>query len=1166
MRVLSTILLLLAGMSSVDLLAQNCNIDHFNPGYDYTSYLEFRDDGVAYIEFTIYASKVKGIQARYKFSNYIGETNWVNFDQEPLFWGVNPFEVKKRRFIIPWYDRNQSYTIIASSRAQCTDGSWTDWDEVATISGDEVYCTSNFWLESKNVGARSVTFNYTYGAKYTEVQLSRDGGRTWPISKVGDRYATSITINNLDPNTEYTHRHRIQCNGVFYNSWADFNADGARITPFYTDCAKPYLGDLTTSNVNTGTGIEIHSEIPAQKYQFRIREKGNSTWITSPETTRNFYVFTNLQKFVIYELQCRVTCNTSGVSLLMDWSDTKEHAIPGTCAQPLTGDIGAKNIGTKTATLFCRSGHGDGIIERHTFRYRINSTDNWTERRTTTNEIEIKNLTDNTLYAMQVQHECTGGITGNWSPLVFFTTEQKCKIEADKINIRNIGFDQAELRCSVDRAAYLWKYRKAGGGGLVELPQQTTNRIQINGLSPGTTYEVALKVFCDPAFSDTYTDWVTFTTDICHTPEAVDMTVTDITNHTASLYYVHGSQGEHTWQYRKLGNTNWKSIQSLGEFTAITNLVANAEYEYRLKQNCSSNTGSGWSPISTFITTCSSSIRRFSNITASTIKVYSTNTMASTYTFRYKIRGGANWISPAAVAIPELLITNLTANTEYEFQVAANCIGNNFEWSQSAVASTRVVGLQTALDTRSVLACDYPRLYEISASNISDHSAELGCSRENKDGYIFRYADKVDSTWIMKESTVGTLVIDNLLPVHRYLYQVRFKCGSELSEWSDTSHFITRNEIVYLDSQCYRPGLVQLFPNQIGIATANLMCRANAEKYQFRYKELNTNTWTTIPEQISNNITVTSLKPNTYYEFQCRLFCNGGFGSYSFSWFFNTQALASCVEPGIADFFAYDIDQTNAKMISLLKGDLYEFRYRMSTEKSWQYGDTLMTPIFELNDLEPNTRYLYQLRILCPNKLVSEFSFIKSFTTLPVCSSSDSSKLKVDSIDLTSARIRSEDSTRAVYIFRYRSINSTDWIYLDPAVFSKIKLQNLKSNTKYECQVSNGCAENDFSVWSKSVTFSTSISTAIKNNRLERISVYPNPANNQLFINLDKTVQINQSPIFRYSVYDISGKNYSSGNIRANESIQVSHLSPGLYILVLNNGDASKQLKITITR
>ena len=95
--------------------------------------------------------------------------------------------------------------------------------------------------------------------------------------------------------------------------------------------------------------------------------------------------------------------------------------------------------------------------------------------------------------------------------------------------------------------------------------------------------------------------------------------------------------------------------------------------------------------------------------------------------------------------------------------------------------------------------------------------------------------------------------------------------------------------------RCYRPGLIQLFPNQIGIATANLMCRSNAEKYQFRYKELNTNTWTTIPEQISNNITVTSLKPNTYYEFQCRLFCNGGFGSYSFSWFFNTQALASCV-------------------------------------------------------------------------------------------------------------------------------------------------------------------------------------------------------------------------------------------------------------------------------
>ncbi len=69
-------------------------------------------------------------------------------------------------------------------------------------------------------------------------------------------------------------------------------------------------------------------------------------------------------------------------------------------------------------------------------------------------------------------------------------------------------------------------------------------------------------------------------------------------------------------------------------------------------------------------------------------------------------------------------------------------------------------------------------------------------------------------------------------------------------------------------------------------------------------------------------------------------------------------------------------------------------------------------------------------------------------------------------------------------------------------------------------------------------------------NVLSQISVYPNPASDILTIKVPSNVQVNNA-----TLYDILGKN--TGVVFANEQIDVSSLSRGVYILTVDTNEGS---------
>lgn len=1169
----SCILMILAIWTNIiPLDGQDCNI---REGDDYLSFIEIHGDGpdildgVHYLTFSLYHTKVKKVQGRYKFSYFNRtDTAWTLLPITDVYWP--PLDVirtdNELRFGID-FDA-ESHDIIYETRAQCNNGVWTPWENHSTYPAP---CGSNFALSSKDVKGRKVTFEYRYGYEYYEAQLSVDGHIWGPIAKQSGRYENLIVLDNLDMNTQYYQRHRVKCNGR-WSYWAEFDRDGHNINPFTTDCVPPISDEISTSNVNSGTGIEVECHVSAPKYQFRLREKGTSPWVTSQEIAQNHFTFVSLQKFVIYEIQCRVGCfSSNGFYSLTDWSVTKDHTIPGTCPVPVVGDYGAKNIGTRTATLFCRSGHGTGVTEDHVFRFRKNSEPTWTEKHISTNETNIKNLADFTQYVMQVQHECIGNITGNWSNQEFFTTEQSCKIEVDKIAVRNIGYDHADLVCKVDRAGYLWKYRKAGGGGLIELPQQSNNRISLTGLSQGTTYEVALKVFCDPTFSDSYTDWVTFTTTPCSTPVYELMDAVNLTNHSGTLLYLSGQNAPgYKWQYKKDLNTTWQNVENNTEESPINGLMPNTYYNYRLKLACTASVESDWSSIAIFQTPCDAEIRRFSNITSTSIKVYTNSgSGADGYSFRYRVRNTASWTNAPIVIIPELIVTNLIPNAEYEFQVLGECASESGIWSASAFAFTRASGFQPedpsthaeSLSPRSLPPCDFPHRNELSATDITSTGAELGCSRGSAKGFQFRYGMDGDTAWIQSnELKEGTWIVSGLISNALYHYQARIRCDSTLSFWSDTLTFATLSDIKYLNNGCYTPTFLQLIVGDVSSTGAVLNCLANVEKYQFRYHKINANAWITGPEQSVNKVEIKNLVPNTIYEFQCKLYCNNGFGAWSVSRPFQTQQAGTCDAPDPFEFYAFEVKHNEAKLICLNKALAYQYRYKVLGDPQWSVSDTVRSPILALEDLLDGKTYLYQVRTFCTSTQVSDLSNVKVFHTPSLCPPLAMTDLKTDSIRVNSAIILCSPLNSESYIFRYRKMGADDWQYIAQTRSTQATLVNLQPNTKYEYQVTFECGGLGYTNWSVSSSFTTSLSTALLQLAGQEVNVFPNPATDILNIH---TGLMNGR--IQYTITDLNGRQVTHGDLSPDsKNVSIANLINGVYVLKLSYNNILEQTKFLV--
>ncbi len=148
----------------------------------------------------------------------------------------------------------------------------------------------------------------------------------------------------------------------------------------------------------------------------------------------------------------------------------------------------------------------------------------------------------------------------------------------------------------------------------------------------------------------------------------------------------------------------------------------------------------------------------------------------------------------------------------------------------------------------------------------------------NSDKYQLTYRiQNSGSSWTTANTTNSYFVLNNLTPNVKYEFRVRSQCGGDWTYFSYIRTFVTK--LCSFPNNIYATAEGE---NQVRISWEH---REGAQKYQVRYKQIGTSTWTTVGTATgnppSNFKIINNLIPNKTYQFRIRTLCSDGWSPYS---------------------------------------------------------------------------------------------------------------------------------------------------------------------------------------------------------------------------------------------------------------------------------------------
>lgn len=249
-------------------------------------------------------------------------------------------------------------------------------------------------------------------------------------------------------------------------------------------------------------------------------------------------------------------------------------------------------------------------------------------------------------------------------------------------------------------------------------------------------------------------------------------------------------------------------------------------------------------------------------------------------------------------------------------------------------------------------------------------------------------------------------------------------------------------------------------------------------------------------------------------------------------------------------------------------------KYRIVLKKTGGTQSTIIVNApatsYTLTSLEPNTTYQVRMRIQCSQNgtVLSTISSIVSFTTLNaqgvqcIAPQGMNASSTANSITVNWTPVIGALS----YNLRYRVMGTTTWTAItgiSGAAYSQT-INNLNSSTSYEYQMRTKCNSNpdEFSPYSAIYNIATSPFRLSENPEPLAVSVYPNPANDFIRLQMESN---NTAPI-KINVSDVLGKEYYSVSLPAEFSVHHQMTTEtwpaGLYIIYVVQGETRKALKL----
>ena len=261
----------------------------------------------------------------------------------------------------------------------------------------------------------------------------------------------------------------------------------------------------------------------------------------------------------------------------------------------------------------------------------------------------------------------------------------------------NITSTSADLNWSVVNEANSYNLRYKISSHTVWTDETSnSNSFALIELDGGTEYEFQVKSVCAVETSN-YSTSSKLTTLVEGCGSATALSVSEITTNSAILNWTGVSESiDYNIRYKLESSSTWIEATSTATSLSLSGLDTDAAYEFQVQTVCSLGLGSYSTSINFMTIGQSCDLAQNLNATNITSDVaelsWQGSTGATGYSIRYKKSSTTAWINESVTApqtsTVSLVLSDLSANSEYEFQVQTICENMTSQFSASVNFTT----------------------------------------------------------------------------------------------------------------------------------------------------------------------------------------------------------------------------------------------------------------------------------------------------------------------------------------------------------------------------------------------------------------------------------------------------------------------------------------------
>jgi hypothetical protein len=541
-------------------------------------------------------------------------------------------------------------------------------------------------------------------------------------------------------------------------------------------------------------------------------------------------------------------------------------------------------------------------------------------------------------------------------------------------------------------------------------PSATTWTIQTATQSPAniyyldacSDYQIRVKANCSATLSSAYSNQVVVATAGCVTTCAAPTitatsailtpgTTTYQTNVAwATANYAAGTT--YTVEYKKNTATTWTVATATSSPYIVSGLAACTEYQFRVKANCSAALSSGYSnqtailtggcpppcPAATIQTAADATLATAGNVYWS----FAAYAAGTTFMVEYKLPSVTTWtVATTSATVAPYQITGLTACTEYQVRVTANC-GNlasnisTFKTIGCVTPTPCLAPFVTGQASQTIGTTTYQTILTWATANYAAGTT-----------YTVEYKKNTATTWTAAVATSSPYTVNGLDACSEYLFRVKANCSATSSS-SYSNTFGVQMGGCPAPATCAKPSAQGYVNPALSAITGSVAFGgagySSSTTFTIEYKLPSATTWTVATATATTSpYTITSgLTPCTEYQVRVKANCSATLSStYSNTTSFTTVGCVPCPLPtgltvGTITTNSANVTWSNTGAASYT----LQYKLALSTTAPWTTVTTT-TNSYAITGLSICKYYIVRVAPNCPPNNVATFTSTKTFKT-----------------------------------------------------------------------------------------------------------------------------------------------------------------------------------------